>query len=172
MHNLRQGGRDGCIPSRPGRRTAGLTEPVLLDEWQQVPGVLGAVKRSVDSDPRAGRFLITGSVRADLEGDTWPGTGRLLRLPLYGMTIGELEARGDLGEPDLLDRLVDGEEGVLEPAERAKTDCHTVEASGELGSKGIGPRLGQDAVEIDRFLSRSHGVLKPAERASDLRKRI
>ena len=26
-------------------------EPVLLDEWQAVPGVLGAVKRAVDADP-------------------------------------------------------------------------------------------------------------------------
>lgn len=35
----------------------GTAEPVLLDEWQVVPGVLGAVKRSVDQDPRPGRFL-------------------------------------------------------------------------------------------------------------------
>lgn len=35
----------------------GLPEPVLLDEWQAVPGVLGAVKRAVDTDPRPGRFL-------------------------------------------------------------------------------------------------------------------
>src|SRR6476619_5073088 len=27
-----------------------LPEPVLLDEWQAVPGVLGAVKRAVDAD--------------------------------------------------------------------------------------------------------------------------
>ena len=40
---------------------------MLLDEWQAVPGVLGAVARSVDADPRAGRFLLTGSVRADID---------------------------------------------------------------------------------------------------------
>src|SRR5437762_2060688 len=39
-------------------------EPVLLDEWQVVPEILGAVKRSVDDDPHPGRFLLTGSVRA------------------------------------------------------------------------------------------------------------
>jgi hypothetical protein len=32
-------------------------EPVLLDEWQAIPAVLGAVKRAVDDDPRPGRFL-------------------------------------------------------------------------------------------------------------------
>lgn len=64
-------------------------EPVLLDEWQSVGAVLGAVKRAVDADPRPGRFLLTGSVRADLEGQTWPGTGRLVRLRMYGITVRE-----------------------------------------------------------------------------------
>lgn len=67
----------------------GLAEPVLLDEWQAVPGVLGALKRAVDVDPRPGRFLVTGSVRGDLDGDTWPGTGRLVRLSMHPMTVGE-----------------------------------------------------------------------------------
>ncbi len=51
----------------------GRPEPVLLDEWQEVPTVLGAVKRAVDDDPRPGRFILTGSVRADLAQDAWPG---------------------------------------------------------------------------------------------------
>ena len=68
----------------------GLSEPVLLDEWQVVPEVLGAVKRAVDTDPRPGRFLITGSVRSNLDEQTWPGTGRLVRLTMFGMTVGEL----------------------------------------------------------------------------------
>lgn len=67
----------------PDSALRGLDEPVLLDEWQSVPAVLGAVKRAVDSDPRAGRFLLTGSVRADLEAETWPGTGMLVCVPMY-----------------------------------------------------------------------------------------
>lgn len=67
-----------------------LAEPVLLDEWQAAPAVLGAVKRAVDDDPRPGRYLLTGSVRADLDADTWPGTGRLVRLPMFGLTMREL----------------------------------------------------------------------------------
>lgn len=62
-------------------------EPVLLDEWQEVPAVLGAVKRAVDDDSRPGRFLLTGSVRADLETVTWPGTGRLVRLRMFGFAL-------------------------------------------------------------------------------------
>jgi uncharacterized protein len=70
-------------------------EPLLLDEWQAVPGVLGAVKRAVDDDPRAGRFLLTGSVRGDIDAETWPGTGRLVRTMMYGLTLRELANRLD-----------------------------------------------------------------------------
>jgi predicted AAA+ superfamily ATPase len=48
-----------------------LAEPVLLDEWQVVPGVIGAVKRAVDDDPRPGRFIVAGSVRGEIQGDLW-----------------------------------------------------------------------------------------------------
>jgi uncharacterized protein len=68
-------------------------EPVLLDEWQAVPGVLGAIKRAVDADPSPGRFLLTGSVRGDIDAETWPGTGRLVRLRMYGLSERELAAR-------------------------------------------------------------------------------
>jgi len=67
-------------------------EPVLLDEWQEVPEVLGAVKRSVDDDLRPGRFILTGSVRSDLEQKVWPGTGRLMRVKMFGLS--ELEIQG------------------------------------------------------------------------------
>lgn len=97
-----------------------LPEPVLLDEWQAVPAVLGAVKRAVDADPRPGRFLLTGSVRADLDQEAWPGTGRLVRISMVGMTVREqvgsldratffdtIAARGELhpsaDPPDLRD---------------------------------------------------------------------
>lgn len=73
----------------PDAALRGLEEPILLDEWQVVPEVLGAVKRTVDQDGRPGRFLLTGSVRADLEAATWPGTGRLVRVALFGMTVAE-----------------------------------------------------------------------------------
>lgn len=73
----------------PDAALRGLREPVLLDEWQVVPDVLGAVKRAVDAEPRPARFLVTGSVRADLESPGWPGTGRLVRITMFGMTIAE-----------------------------------------------------------------------------------
>jgi len=87
----------------PDAALRALQTPVLLDEWQAVPGVLGAVKRAVDEGSGAGRFLLTGSVRADLETQMWPGTGRVVRVQMYGLTVRELVGRL-AGEP-FLDRL-------------------------------------------------------------------
>ncbi len=72
----------------------GLEEPVLLDEWQEVPDVLRAVAQSVNADPRPGRFLLTGSVRAEIDHAAWPATGRLQRLAIFPMTVREQRGVG------------------------------------------------------------------------------
>ncbi|MDQ4040537.1 MAG: DUF4143 domain-containing protein [Actinomycetota bacterium] len=92
----------------PDAALAGLAEPVLLDEWQNVPGVLGAVRRAVERDPRPNRFLVTGSVDAELENEVWPGTGRLTRVPMYPMTV--REQFGSMAAATFVDRLVAGED--------------------------------------------------------------
>lgn len=84
-----------AVRADPDAALRRASSPVLLDEWQEVPEVLGAVKRAVDDDPRPGRFLLTGSVEADLTQRMWPGTGRLVRLVLHGLTEREVVcARG------------------------------------------------------------------------------
>ncbi|MBO0810279.1 MAG: ATP-binding protein, partial [Actinobacteria bacterium] len=103
----------GAFGADPDAALRGLAEPVLLDEWQEVPGVLGALKRAVDADPRAGRFLLTGSVRADLESHTWPGTGRVIHVPMTGLTQREL--RGDAAAEPFLDRVARSGAGELRP---------------------------------------------------------
>jgi predicted AAA+ superfamily ATPase len=76
----------------------------LLDEWQEAPEVLGAVKRSVDTDPRPGRFVLTGSVRADLDAQNWPGTGRVIHIQMTGLTM--REKLGALRGGAFVDRIV------------------------------------------------------------------
>ena len=88
--------------SEPGVRRAAAEDPdgvlaaakgrVLIDEWQEAPEILGAVKRAVDNDRSntPGRFIVTGSVRAAHQGATWPGTGRLIRIRMFGLTQSEL----------------------------------------------------------------------------------
>jgi uncharacterized protein len=71
----------------------GHTSPVLCDEWQEVPQSLQAIKLAVDSDSARGQFVVTGSVRGDIDTPTWPGTGRFIRLPMYGLTEREIENR-------------------------------------------------------------------------------
>ncbi len=76
---------DGAIGSAEGT--------VFVDEWQELPEILGAIKRSIDRvvGGQAGRFVISGSVRARSQAATWPGTGRFIRLRMYGLTQAELE---------------------------------------------------------------------------------
>lgn len=87
----------------PDAALRGLDEPVLLDEWQAVPGTLGAVRRAVDADPRPSRFLLTGSVRAELENETWPATGRIVRISVFPMTL--REQLGNVAGPTFFDRI-------------------------------------------------------------------
>jgi hypothetical protein len=46
-------------------------------------------------------------VRADLEAETWPGTGRLVRVRMYGLTQRELARKP--ASATFLQRLVAGE---------------------------------------------------------------
>ncbi len=80
-----------------------MTEPVLLDEWQEVPELMGAVRRAVDEDPRPGRFLLTGSARARRGSYVWSGIGRVVNLTMYGLTVREAMDRAQ--GPGILDRL-------------------------------------------------------------------
>lgn len=90
----------------PDAALRGRDEPVLLDEWQMVPEVLAAVKRTVDADRRPGRFLIAGSARTDGTDRFWPGTGRLVMLPMLPLTVAEHQQQR---VRPLIDRIAAGE---------------------------------------------------------------
>lgn len=84
-----------------------LESPVLIDEWQEAPESLNLVKLIVDASPARGQFIVTGSVRGDIGSPTWPGTGRLVRLEMFGLT--EREIAGALDGRSWMDRLLHGE---------------------------------------------------------------
>lgn len=96
----------------PDAALATMKEPILLDEWQTVPEVLAAVKRAVDDDSRPGRFLLTGSVRAELDAATWPGTGRLIRYALHSLNQREI-AGATTSAPNPIDVLAAGDPMAL-----------------------------------------------------------
>lgn len=105
---LDQPAQAAAFHADPDAALRSRAEPLLLDEWQEVPEVLGAVKRAVDDDPAPGRFLLTGSVRTDLEATMWPGTGRLVRVRMYGLTQREL-LRIPEHAPSFIDKLAAGD---------------------------------------------------------------
>lgn len=104
------------------------SRPLLIDEWQAVPEVLGAVKRAVDNDRTPGQFLLTGSVSAETDMSTWAGTGRIVRIDMWPLSEREVVAGRGAG-PGLVERLTttwlddvragdDGLDGVIARALR------------------------------------------------------
>jgi len=84
----------------------GATPPVLIDEWQLVPEVWDAVKRSVDADRTGGRFILAGSAGAPDGVRIHSGAGRIISLRMRPMSLAE---RG-VAEPTVsLQRLFVGD---------------------------------------------------------------
>lgn len=156
----------------PDAALSAYEEPILLDEWQEVPSVLGAVKRAVDSDPRPGRFILTGSVRADLEAKTWPGTGRVVRLPMYGLTVGELEDRLDRGS--FIDRLAAGDGVSVEsnpPDLRGYIDLSLRSGFPEAAlAPGVRGRRRWLEGYVDQLLTRDAPAIEPRRDPARLRR--
>lgn len=101
--------RAAAVRADPDAALRRVEEPALLDEWQEVPEILGAVKRSVDADSRPGRFVLTGSVRASLDQPMWPATGRVVSLRMYGLTERELAGQSAGERPSFVERLATGD---------------------------------------------------------------
>lgn len=97
----------GAFKADPAAALRTRPEPILLDEWQNVPGVLTAVRRAVDADSRPNRFYVTGSVHAEIENAVWPGTGRLVRIAIHPMTMREQLGRAD--GSTIFDKIAAGE---------------------------------------------------------------
>ena len=80
----------------PDAVCAALPEPLLIDEWHRVPEVWDAVRRMIDIDRRAGRFLLSGSSRNAVRADIHAGAGRMIALRLRPMTLSERRGRTPL----------------------------------------------------------------------------
>lgn len=71
------------------------------------------VKRAIDDEPRPGRFVLTASVRAELTAAGWPATGRVVRIPMFGLSQRELQ--GDTRARSIIDRLFDPDAAMPSP---------------------------------------------------------
>ena len=93
---------------------ADLRTPVAIDEVQRAPGLLLAIKQSVDADRRPGRYLLTGSANiltAPTIADALTGRAEYLRL----WPFSQAELHGE--PPSLIDALFAGEPPRIEDAE-------------------------------------------------------
>ncbi|MDE0168848.1 MAG: DUF4143 domain-containing protein [bacterium] len=77
----------------PEAALAQYREPLLVDEWQLVPEVVLATKRTVDRDRRPGRFVLTGSPDPRSRSEFQALTGRAAVVRLNPMTVRELSER-------------------------------------------------------------------------------
>ncbi len=136
----------GAHPFRddPDEVLASTDPPILLDEWQLVPEVLASVKRAVDDDASPGRYLLTGSVRAELLNDAWAATGRVVRLTQWGLSQRELV--GDAKRASWFDRVWAGDFAKMKPPAEAPELREYV----ELALRGMYPSVALQASPVLR----------------------
>ena len=105
------------VRNDPDLALSSFSTPLLIDEWQVVPTILGAVKRAVADETGVGRYLLTGSSQSDLTVDGWPATGRVTRLTMHGLTEREILLNSQ--RPSVFDIAYAGELAQLAaPTER------------------------------------------------------
>ena len=137
------------LEADPSRVTEGRP-PILIDEWQRVPATWDAVRRAVDADPTAGRFLFTGSASPELP-STHSGAGRIVRLRLRPMSLVE---RGTSTPSVSLRHLLAGGTPALGGETRvALADyAREIEASGFPGIRSLPSRARR--AQLDSYLAR------------------
>lgn len=87
VHRLDKPDELEILRSAPERLTSG-NAPILIDEWQRLPASWDTVRRSVDTDPTPGRFLLTGSASPS-DAPTHSGAGRIVTIRMRPMSLAE-----------------------------------------------------------------------------------
>lgn len=125
-------------------------EPVLLDEWQRVPSTWDAVRRAVDRNRRAGRFLLTGSATPKAP-PSHSGAGRITTIRMRPLALSE---RG-LDKPTVsLGQLLLGGQAPVEGRSAVGLADYVAEIvdSGFPGLRGLSPRARR--TQLDGYLRR------------------
>jgi uncharacterized protein len=143
------------------------TTPLLIDEWQVVPDILGAVKRAVDAGVAPGSYLLTGSSRADMLAAGWPATGRVLRIPMWGLT--ERERRGGQADRSPVDAFFDGDFEQFRSVEAALDQRDYVSAAFRSGFPEAGRLVSQRAHRLWLASYVEQLVIRDVAFASELR---
>ena len=86
-HYLDDPAQRAVAEADPARMLSG-DPPVLIDEWQRVPGVWDAVRRAVDRGCAPGSYLLTGSA-GPVTPPSHSGAGRIVTLRMRPMSLSE-----------------------------------------------------------------------------------
>jgi predicted AAA+ superfamily ATPase len=124
--------------------------PILIDEWQRLPESWDLVRRAVDADPTAGRFLLTGSA-TPLSAPTHSGAGRIVSVRMRPMALSE---RG-VGVPSVaLSALLTGERPPISGSTQVGLEQYVDEivASGFPGLRNLKDR--QLRAQLDGYIDR------------------
>ena len=79
-------------------------EPVLIDEWQEVPSIWDAVRFEIDQGGTRGRFLLTGSTKPLASAVSHSGAGRIAHVRMRPMSLFESGASsGSVSLSDILE---------------------------------------------------------------------
>lgn len=137
------------IQADAGRLTNGAP-PILVDEWQRYPASWDVIRRAVDEDSRAGRFILTGSA-SPKQSPAHSGAGRIVKLRMRPQTLGE---RG-VGEPSVsLSELLSGTVPPVGGSTGTRVDDYVTEilAGGFPGMRSHIARIQRAA--LDGYLDR------------------
>lgn len=79
-------------------------KPLLIDEWQEFPGIWDSVRYYIDQHPGMGQFILTGSTVVDTKSIRHSGVGRIARLQMHSMSLFESgESSGEISLKALFD---------------------------------------------------------------------
>jgi uncharacterized protein len=137
--------------AQPSRLDIGKS-PIVIDEWQQYPASWDVIRRSVDDNRIAGRFILTGSA-TPTSAPTHSGAARIVPLRLRPLTLAE---RG-VGSPSVsLAQLLMGERRDLAGSSEVSLEDYTTEivAGGFPGMRFASRRAQRAALDgyVERIL--------------------
>ena len=107
-----------AVHEDPRSALLGQRAPLLIDEWQEVPEVLWAVKAHIDTSSTPGQFILTGSVRGT-SGEQMPLTGRSEAIDMFPFSVAERRGTGGVS---LAQRLFEGFELEADEIDLAVND--------------------------------------------------
>ncbi len=125
----------GLAQAEPARVLEGAT-PRLIDEWQRVPPLWGAVRGACDARAKPGQFILTGSATPADDITRHSGALRIQRLTLRTMSLAE---QGVSSQAVSLAGLLAGEPCAAGPTGRGVPEMAEIVCRG--GWPGFGPDL-------------------------------